>query len=72
MENKIISIPDVSIVRLETVTHALQLPNETVNKKCVRFKMYAIFQLCELNIIGITSNIMVCVHSHLYIDKYIC
>ena len=32
MENKIISIPDVSIVRLETETHDLQLPNETVNK----------------------------------------
>ena len=58
MGNKIIPLPDASIVRLETETHDLQQPNETVNKQCARFKMYAIFQLCELNIIKITSNIM--------------
>ena len=32
MESKIIPPPDASIVRLETGTHDLQQPNETVNK----------------------------------------
>ena len=32
MESKIIPPPDASIVRLETETHDLQLPNETVEQ----------------------------------------